>query len=307
MEIQNHFKNYVLVSIAAHLLLVGVLLTAAKLQKVDMSPAVVEISFLDQSDLIEALKKIPDPKLIVETDSKTANEQLNEKAKFLSEKSNTVDRETRAKVGKKFLNSQQTANSQAIPEQKAQPVTKPVQAQAKTKAQPQLFDSGFDAYATLNKAQELKALPAPQQKNSRNLASAQNSQASSTNDHLENVKDDLMTKLNTREYKYYGYYNRIKTQLNDWWVPQVQQKFTKMMKQGRTIASSENKITKLIIILNSAGNLVKVQVMGESGVRDLDDAAVEAFRQAAPFPNPPKGMMENDGTVKIRWDCVVES
>lgn len=306
MEIQNHFKNYVLVSIAAHLLLVGFLFTAAKLQKADTSPAVVEISFLDQSDMIEVLKKIPEPQLIVETDSKTANEQLSEKAKYLSEKNNTVERETRSQAGKQFLNSQQVANAQAVPEHKVQPTAKPTPARAQ-KAQPQLFDSGFDAYASLTKAQERKALPAPQQKNDRNLAAAQNSQASTTNDHLENVKDDLMTKLNTREYKYYGYYNRIKNQLNDWWVPQVQQKFTKMMKQGRTIASSENKITKLIIILNSAGNLVKVQVMAESGVRDLDDAAVEAFRQAAPFPNPPKGMMEQDGTVKIRWDCVVES
>lgn len=305
MEIQNHFKNYVAISIVAHLLLVALLLTASKFQKTDISPSLVEVSFLTPDEMIQATK-MPDPKLIVETDSKTANEQLNEKAKYLSEKSNTVEKETKAKTGKNFLNSQQVANSQAVPEHKTQPTAKPVPAQAK-KAQPQLFDNSFDAYASLNKAQERKALPAPQQKNDRNLASVQNSQASSTNDHLDGVKDDLMTKLNTREYKYYGYYNRIKNQLNDWWVPQVQQKFTKMMKQGRTIASSENKITKLIIVLNSAGNLVKVQVMGESGVRDLDDAAVEAFRQAAPFPNPPKGMMETDGTVKIRWDCVVES
>jgi protein TonB len=80
-----------------------------------------------------------------------------------------------------------------------------------------------------------------------------------------------------------------------------------MMRQGRTIASENSKVTKLVIVLNGQGNLVKVQVLAASGVRDLDDAAIEAFRQAAPFPNPPKGMIERDGTVKIRWDCVVES
>ena len=42
-------------------------------------------------------------------------------------------------------------------------------------------------------------------------------------------------------------------------------------------------------------------------MRELDDAAVEAFRQAAPFPNPPKGLIETDGTIKIRWNFVVES
>ena len=130
---------------------------------------------------------------------------------------------------------------------------------------------------------------------------------STTNDNLEKIESDLMTRLNTKEYRYFGYYSRIKSQLNQWWVPKVQQKFTKMLRQGRTIASEDNKITKLVIILDNSGHLVKVQVLGESGIKDLDDAAIEAFRQAAPFPNPPKGMVDKDGLVKIRWDCVVES
>ncbi|HPI41531.1 MAG TPA: TonB family protein [Pseudobdellovibrionaceae bacterium] len=53
--------------------------------------------------------------------------------------------------------------------------------------------------------------------------------------------------------------------------------------------------------------MVKVQVIGDSGIQDLDDAAIEAFKAAAPFPNPPKGVVENDGTVQIRWDFVLET
>ena len=48
-------------------------------------------------------------------------------------------------------------------------------------------------------------------------------------------------------------------------------------------------------------------MLTQSGVIDLDSAAVEAFREAAPFPNPPKGMVEGDGTIKIRWDFVLEA
>jgi protein TonB len=81
-----------------------------------------------------------------------------------------------------------------------------------------------------------------------------------------------------------------------------------MFNEGRSPASVESdRITKLMIVLNSAGTLVKVQVLRDSGVSDLDDAAIEAFRAAAPFPNPPKGIIESDGTVKIRWDFVIES
>ncbi|MDX9731530.1 MAG: TonB family protein, partial [Bdellovibrionales bacterium] len=66
-------------------------------------------------------------------------------------------------------------------------------------------------------------------------------------------------------------------------------------------------ITSVIIILDEKGTLFRVQVVGASGIVDLDDAAVEAFRAAAPFPNPPKGIVEEDGTLKIRWDFVLEA
>ena len=62
-----------------------------------------------------------------------------------------------------------------------------------------------------------------------------------------------------------------------------------------------------MIVLNEKGTLIKIQVLNASGVRDLDDAAVEAFRAAAPFPNPPKGIVDRDGTVKIPWNFVIES
>lgn len=237
---------------------------------------------------IEQLKKIhkPQPRLVVESDSRKANEILNEKTKFLSEKTNSVQKETRAKSGKKFVNSESSITTRAEKKSRL--------AQQK---EAELFRHDFDAYASLKKSNQNTSTKQKFQKSS---------EASSTNDHLDKIEEDLMTRLNTKEYKYFGYYNRIKVQLNQWWVPKVQQKFTKLFKQGRTLASEENKVTKLVIVLNNAGNLVNVQVLAESGVRDLDDAAIEAFRQAAPFPNPPKGMIDKDGTVKIRWDCVVE-
>ncbi len=302
MKHPNYLKKYILFSVAVHIGLFFAVVVTSRLQKIEVLNTPIEVSFLEQSDA--ELKK-SDPKLIVESDSNLANEKLNEKTKYLSEKSNSVEKETKAKLGQKFLNSKQSINTRVSPALKQQVAQ---QKYAAPKTKPKLFEQGFDAYSALNKkniAADIKQQG--QARADRAAASANNQEASTTNDNLENIHDDLMTRLNTREYKYFGYYNRIKTQLNQWWVPEVQLKFTKMIKQGRTIASSENKITKLVIILNKSGNLVKVQVLAESGVRDLDDAAVDAFRQAAPFPNPPQGMMETDGTVRIRWDCVVES
>lgn len=128
-----------------------------------------------------------------------------------------------------------------------------------------------------------------------------------SNDYIKDVDEGIETLLNSREFKYFTYYNRIRKQLGQFWEPKVKEKVAKLVTKGRRIASNQDHITKLLITLNTQGNLVRVQILGESGVADLDDAALEAFRAAAPFPNPPQGIIESDGTVKIRWDFVLES
>lgn len=293
MKHHSKFRNFIIASLFAHIALFAFLFFSPFTKKSPPQTETVEISFVEPDVTAGREIKMPEPTTVVETDSSAANNQLSEDARWLSERSNTVKKETRAKSGMKFQN---TKSRQA-----SAPAPTPKKTSPRAAAAQKLFGSGFDAYAAVNKQQIARELAHTGQ--GRNTAS----DSASTNDRLEGVSDDLITQLNTREYKYAVYYHRIKNQLNQWWVPKVQEKFTKMLHQGRMIASEENKVTKLIIVLNNQGNLVNVQVLAESGVRDLDDAAIEAFRSAAPFPNPPKGMIESDGTVKIRWDCVVES
>ncbi|MBC7419106.1 MAG: TonB family protein [Bdellovibrio sp.] len=283
------FKKYILVSVFLHFVLVFAIQLVTYLQTKKDSQK-VEVTLLTAEDL-EAMNAKNNSTQIVETDSAHANNQLDEKAKYNSEKSNTVEKETKAKLGEQFKNAARQGSE-----------TKQAQKGQKKSAQ-QMLANSFDPYAALVKntnAQEAKEFAKGQ-------VGANAGEASMTNDNLKGVSEDLITKLNTREYKYYGYYHRIKIQLNQWWQPKVREKVSKMVSQGRRIAATDNKVTKLVIILNDAGNLVNVQVLAESGVMDLDAAAVEAFRAAAPFPNPPKGIIESDGKVRIRWDFVVES
>jgi TonB family protein len=129
---------------------------------------------------------------------------------------------------------------------------------------------------------------------------------SQTQDYVKDVDQGLETLLNAREFKYYTYYNRIRRQLSQHWEPKVRHKLTALFRQGRQIASDMDRVTKLVVVLDKAGQIVRVQILKESGVADLDEAATEAFQSAAPFPNPPAGIVEADGTVKIRWDFVLE-
>lgn len=288
MKTKSHFNKFIFASIFFHFVLFFALLLAPVIDNM-LKPQQIEVVLMDADELKKAQEL--EPQQIVETDSQHANNQKNDDAKFQSEKNNMVDKQTRAKVGEQFKNSLKQGQKTAVA------------APAKMKSASQILSNTFDPYAVMvRKNNEMENKQAQTQKQT----GANAGETSTTNDSL-NVTEDLITKLNTKEYKYYGYYHRIKSQLNQWWQPKVREKVTKLVNQGRKIATEDNKITKLIIVLNNAGTLVKVQVLAESGVRDLDDAAIEAFRSAAPFPNPPRGIIESDGNIRIRWDFVIES
>ena len=138
------------------------------------------------------------------------------------------------------------------------------------------------------------------------LQKGKSGRESASRDYLKDKEKGLQTLLNTREFAFYTYYQRIRNKIQFLWEPAIEQKIRHLFRQGRRIASTQNHITKVMIVLNHQGQLEKVQVLERSSWRDLDSAAVEAFRAAEPFPNPPKGIVEKDGKIRIRWDFILE-
>ncbi len=265
----------------------------------------VSVDFLKPEELekMRAADRVRDDisKQIVEQDEKPANEAEPDQAKFLSAKNQTVKKQTIAVNRGDFQNTK--TNSIAKPGTAA-PAEKPTESKAKGSAK-DLF-ANYDPSAAFERQEKEREI----KEHGQNLPEgAQGSAAvSQSNDYVKNVDQGLETLLNTREFKYYSYYNRIRRQLAQHWEGKVREKLSKMYRERRAPANiSDDKITKIIVVLNNVGTLVTVKIISDSGVRDLDDAAVEAFREAAPFPNPPKGIIEEDGTVKIRWDFVLES
>jgi protein TonB len=129
---------------------------------------------------------------------------------------------------------------------------------------------------------------------------------SATNDYVEEVTLGDFTHLNTVEYKFYGFYHRIRQKLEQFWGKSIQEKSEAIFRSGRRIPASENLITSLQVSLNENGEIVAVKILGASGVKELDDAAIESFNQAGPFPNPPKELLVN-GRATIDWGFVVKS
>lgn len=245
---------------------------------------VVEITILDaDSETFKAMQ-------IVEQDQKPVNNELDPNAKYLSQFNQKVVKETRAAKTEAFKNTGGKGITQG---QNAKPVENKFTAQPQNKG-----EGGFK----LDKFKPQVDWAAMAEKN----VGGDGRDVSSTTDYLKDHEKGPQTTLSTREFLYYTYFKRIKSQIQQYWEPNIKKKIAKIMKSGRKIAS-EDRITKLVIILNEEGNLTRVQVIHDSGITDLDDAAIEAFKSAAPFPNPPTGLIESDGTVKIRWDFVLEA
>lgn len=284
-------------------------------------PKVSEVELVDAQKFMEqfAAKKkeiAHTPQGQIVQQEQQMNDEIT-KTRFLSKHNQRVVEQTQAQLNGKFKNTDETGGEKKALKTpgktkevaESQEESRPEQKAVKGEKELLTSDDGPAVHSANEKMKEFMPSfrPSAPRVMARDQASGGGEGASATDDHLKDVKTGLQTMLSTREFLYYSYYNRIRSKLTQYWQPMIKDKMERIMKQGRTIASTGDKITRIVIVLDETGTLRKVQVLGASGVSDLDEAAVEAFRAAAPFPNPPKGMVESDGTIKIRWDFVLEA
>ncbi len=122
-------------------------------------------------------------------------------------------------------------------------------------------------------------------------------------DRLDGVEEGEGTYLNTREWKYAGYFNRIKQAVASQWDPS-----TAMVARDPTGSRFSHKDwdTLVMVRLDSAGVLKKVTVARGSGLEFLDRLAVEAFEKAQPFANPPPGLADDRGEIAFSFGFYVQ-
>lgn len=130
---------------------------------------------------------------------------------------------------------------------------------------------------------------------------------SSPNEWVKGMKESDRTALNTKEFVFYGYYQRIRERLDRAWVPLLREKVRRIYTSGRRLASDMDFATKVLVVMNNQGQIVRVRVLNESGTADLDDAAVDAFKTAGPFPNPPRGIIGPNGEIEIPWEFILKN
>jgi TonB family protein len=260
--------------------------------------APIKITYIPEAAMNAATKaQTIQKRQIVQSEDSASSEKRD--SAFLSDKTRSFDRETIAKTVDKFNKTGKGNSTKTqIAEKTAEAPKKKVDMK-----DIKLSDIGVNPYEV---PQKIERAPASASEKGLQNGDPTAQGFSATNDYVQEVTLGDFTHLNTVEFKFYGFYHRIRQKLEQFWGKSIQEKSHAIFRSGRRMPAAQDYITSLQVTLDAKGEIVKVKIMGASGVKELDDAAVESFNEAGPFPNPPKDLLVN-GHATIEWGFVVKS
>jgi TonB family protein len=242
---------------------------------------------------VDPLPKKDAKQRIVQTQAGQKTKDAPEDA-FLGKQNQRVDRQTVSR----------TQVTQAAQASKPQSQTRP---QEKTTSE-QKASAGKGALSHLGLAILPKVKPGQDtQKEDPNPPRWQRHDGTVAQDYVKGIQEGDTTALNTKEYVFWGYFQRIRERLDIAWNRRLRTQLSKLWKKGRTLASDADHTTRLLVTLDPGGKITRVQILEDSGTVDLDQAAIRAFNDAGPFPNPPQGIVDAKGQIQIRWDFVLKT
>jgi len=124
-----------------------------------------------------------------------------------------------------------------------------------------------------------------------------------TQDALQDIDEGEETALNAKKWKFASFFNRVKRQVQDHWRPN--EAYQRRDPTG-AVYGQKNRLTVLRVQLKPDGSLANVALETPSGVEFLDDEAIEAFKQAQPFPNPPRQLVDEGGVIRFSFGFLFE-
>lgn len=121
-----------------------------------------------------------------------------------------------------------------------------------------------------------------------------------TSNYLPEITIGDETLLNTREFAFNAFYIRMKRDVEGFWHPNT------VLTQNSSLHGTY--VTTLLIILDDEGYLVqKPTILKSSGIPGLDHEATQSIEKASPFLNPPKEIIQEDGTIRTQWSFIFNS
>lgn len=119
----------------------------------------------------------------------------------------------------------------------------------------------------------------------------------------DDVEDGDGTFLNTREWKFSSFFNRIKQNVGMHWDPNT---VVRRRDPSGQMYLYKDRYTVVSVTLDRRGLVKDVFIDKSSGVDFLDEEAVAAFQRAQPFPNPPPGLQNARGEIQFQFGFYLE-
>jgi TonB family protein len=115
-----------------------------------------------------------------------------------------------------------------------------------------------------------------------------------------------ITVLDTDSHMYASFYNRVVDLFYIRWVQRLDGIWSRLSMETKRELSGRTWLTEVEIILNSDGIYKSGVLRVRSGFPPFDQAVLYAFQSAQVFPNPPRGKVEADGTVRLKYRVAVQ-
>ena len=123
-------------------------------------------------------------------------------------------------------------------------------------------------------------------------------------DALSDVDGGDKTLLNTKRWRFSSFFNRVKAAVAQQWHPDH---IYKRRDPTGKVYGFHSRLTVLRVWLYPDGRLKQIFIAKSCGLDFLDDEAVRAFKAAAPFPNPPRRLVDRKtGLISFRFGFLFE-
>ena len=112
--------------------------------------------------------------------------------------------------------------------------------------------------------------------------------------------------LNTDADIYASFYNRVTDLFYIRWAQKLDLIWSRLSDETKRKLVGNNWATDVEIILDSTGHYQQGLVMKKSGFTPFDSAAIFGFKDANYFPNPPKGKVDPDGHIRLKYRIFIQ-
>lgn len=116
-----------------------------------------------------------------------------------------------------------------------------------------------------------------------------------------NIKYGNATVLNTDADIFASFYNRVTDLVYVRWMQKLDALMNQLPLETKQKLSGRTWSSEVEIQLDSEGHYLRGLIMKKSGFQPFDAAAIFGFQNAGFFPNPPKGKVESDGLIRLKY------